>query len=502
MKKLLLLSIMGCFACIQARAQLTPTLVHDVIPGTAGSYPHGGTVFNNELYFTATTPSIVAQIWKHDGSITSLETSLPFGGDVLQETAYGTANGQLYFFGTRDSVDNNRYIWSYSGSGNPIMLDSNYVGNIYCDMVSIGDTVYFNGTNIQSGVNGLYLIDAVTNNIQLVTDLGTMDINGSPVSVMTEMVHYNNKLYFVGTATGLATIYGEMFVHDPATGNTTQLPSLCLTCNNRSAPGRLYAGDNGKLYFTAVDAGDIRQLYEIDGDNPATQLTNLFLGVEGSWVAVMAESAWQNIVQKGNFVYFSGAFDIPVGYELMKYDLVNDTATLVVDISPSIAANSSPHDFIVFDNKVYFVVGGLWSTDGTASGTVQITDSTFSDVGDLVIYNNELYFTADVASTGYELYKLTDAANVVGVSMANSVKIYPVPVENELHFEIDLVKNSRLGIAIKDISGKVVCTSPLQQYAAGSAKITMPAQALAPGIYMYNIITDTGILIASGKINR
>ena len=88
--------------------------------------------------------------------------------------------------------------------------------------------------------------------------------------------------------------------------------------------------------------------------------------------------------------------------------------TLLKDINPG--TNSSiPGGFINFNNTLYFSADDatngteLWKSDGTAAGTVLLkdinpgTDSSYP--GDFFNFNNTLYFQADDSTNGYELWK-------------------------------------------------------------------------------------------------
>lgn len=66
-------------------------------------------------------------------------------------------------------------------------------------------------------------------------------------------------------------------------------------------------------------------------------------------------------------------------YELWVTDGTAAGTTMLKDIYPG-SGGSSPAEFAVFDNKLFFTANGethgreLWVTDGTAAGTTLVTD--------------------------------------------------------------------------------------------------------------------------------
>lgn len=86
---------------------------------------------------------------------------------------------------------------------------------------------------------------------------------------------------------------------------------------------------------------------------------------------------------------------------------------LVKDINPG-TGSSSPTEFTIYNNKIYFAANGgssmggleLWQSDGTSTGTVLVQDyntgTGSSSPASFCVYNNYLYFAAIGASSlGY-----------------------------------------------------------------------------------------------------
>ncbi len=77
-------------------------------------------------------------------------------------------------------------------------------------------------------------------------------------------------------------------------------------------------------------------------------------------------------------------------------------------IQPEFIKNvNSPGNFIELNGEIYLTCSGtdlgLWKTDGTNAGTIQI--KSFSSIRDMFKFNNMLYFRADDGVNGIELWK-------------------------------------------------------------------------------------------------
>jgi ELWxxDGT repeat protein len=112
--------------------------------------------------------------------------------------------------------------------------------------------------------------------------------------------------------------------------------------------------------------------------------------------------------------------------------------TLFKDINPG-TNSSDPENFINFNNTLYFTADDatngteLWKSDGTAAGTVLLKDinpgTNSSDPRNFFNFNNTLYFTARDATNGYELWKSDGTA--AGTVLVKD--IYPGTNGSELY---------------------------------------------------------------------
>jgi ELWxxDGT repeat protein len=142
---------------------------------------------------------------------------------------------------------------------------------------------------------------------------------------------------------------------------------------------------------------------------------SVFVGAQQIYVKKMADvGSFSTLSEESLNGYSYIATSLPTnsfGRELYRTDCRN--IELVKDINPS--GSSNPDHFRVMGNSIYFAAEDattgieLWVSDGTSSGTTMVADinlgSTDSSPDDLTVLSNVLYFTATDGVTGIELYR-------------------------------------------------------------------------------------------------
>ena len=134
--------------------------------------------------------------------------------------------------------------------------------------------------------------------------------------------------------------------------------------------------------------------------------------------ATLLELNWRgdsfprNIVENNNKLYFS-ASEPGNGRELWSFDLGSSTASLVKDINPGSSNGLKTSEMIFVDDILYFLaddsVNGyeLWRSNGTEIGTYMlknISNSGNSSINNMVSYNGNLIFSANDNINGQELW--------------------------------------------------------------------------------------------------
>lgn len=235
---------------------------------------------------------------------------------------------------------------------------------------------------------------------QLVSNI----LSGTTGSDPSELVAFNNSLYFVADD---GVDGRELWVSDGTAGTTRQVFDLNPGASS-SNPTDIAVFD-GALYFAADDgSGNGIELFRSDGDvgSAPERLANINPG--------SPSSNPRDLVATSTFLYFSADGGVN-GRELWRSDGTAAGTNQVTDLNPG-ASGSNPEDLAVVNNVVYFAADDgsgdgveLFRSDGTIGGTDQVADinvgNPSSNPRDLVVLGDVLYFSAIDAIDGRELWR-------------------------------------------------------------------------------------------------
>jgi ELWxxDGT repeat protein len=293
--------------------------------------------------------------------------------------------------------------------------------------------LYFTADDSVNGT-GIWVSDGTKNGTQLVANI----IGDEPYGPAPEnFVICNDKIYFIARD----RVNGaELWVTD-GTENGTQLvkdifPGIYEdyfgNFPNGSFPENLTVLNN-KLYFTANDGVNGKELWVSDGTENGTQLVKNIYPAGGNYSSSYDP---RNLTLFKNKIYFT-ANDGVNGGELWVTDGTENGTKLVKDIIPGSEGSFDFYDsgfLTVFDERLYFTTDDsvnnteLWVSDGTTNGTQFVDDinpgSPFSYAGELTVVGKELFLFVGNSSTGEELFKL---------SIDNSTKITGTKGADNLH---------------------------------------------------------------------
>jgi ELWxxDGT repeat protein len=306
--------------------------------------------------------------------------------------------------------------------------DDSELGDRYSSipgLVEFNDKLYFSANNGENG-DELYVSDGTAGGTKLVADVNPeVSDDGYPSSSYPRnFVEFNDKLYFTADNSKVGT---ELYVSDGTAVGTQLLvdinPGLDIAGDypDNSYPSNFFEF-NEKLYFSADNGKNGDELYVSDGTAKGTKLfADLNPGLNDSGLPNI--SAPSDFVEFNEKLYFS-ANDGKNGRELYVSDGTADGTQLVADISPGensygYGYSSEPSGLVEFNGKLYFSAYGefgreLYVSDGTAVGTQLLVDinpgeneygsPASSYPGGFVEFNDKLYFSADNGKNGYELY--------------------------------------------------------------------------------------------------
>ena len=426
------------------------SLLKDIKPGTNNygdadsSFPRNLTEFDDRLYFTADDGVNGRELWVSDGTTggTSLlkdvnsETS-DDGSNYSSFTYNLTVSNDRLYFTANDGV-NGEELWVSDGTtgGTTLVKDinpgSNADGIGYSsfpyDLTAFGDRLYFAAEDGENGKE-LWVSDGTTGGTTLVKDINpeVNDFGEAYGSFPGNLTVLNDRLYFTANDDENGR---ELWVSDGTTGGTTLVKDINPEVGNYgdaygSTPGNLTVF-NDRLYFTANDGVNGRELWVSDGTSEGTQLLK-DIRPGASAYGFAYNSFPGNLTVLNDRLYFT-ANDGENGDELWISDGTSSGTQLLKDIDPGtnsygFAYSSSPRYLTAFNDRLYFTANDgetgdeLWVTDGTTSGTIRVADinpgeDNYGNVNEsypqnFTVVGDELLFRADNNEVGTELFKLT-----------------------------------------------------------------------------------------------
>lgn len=426
------------------------TQVTDINVG-GSSDPQNLTAVGSEVFFSADDGVHGRELWKSDGSTTTLVADLnsPGSSDPRDLTAVG---GVLYF--TANDGTNGRELWKSDGTavGTVRVTDINLGAGDGLGSpshpVAVGSTIFFLA-NSGDGTWDVWRTDGTAPGTLLLKDIAAGEAVASPTAFQGEL--------FFGFATPLTPSgnRSELWKSDGTVVGTVLAASIGVSTDPTdgvSAPAGLAAGQT-KLFFTADSqprdaepwvydgltgtAAEVDLSPDLPGD-PHTSYpgrTNYSDGYAGIYT-VIGDTAYfgcasdttgdQMLELNGNTLTVTIVGEVgasPAAAAGTKLYYFNGTFTLkvfdtVARTTTTVATGTSPYDLTVVGNKVYFgqftPFNGyeLWVTDVNTQATQMVANINpgffaSSDPRFLTTVGNTLYFAATDGTSGRELWKVT-----------------------------------------------------------------------------------------------
>lgn len=387
--------------------------------------------------------------------------------------AYRNCGGFLFFAGGSSTYTYNNEVWVSNGtfSGTFPVSSKNVSAQIAyspAEFTKVGNSVFFAASDTVHG-RELWKCDLTTFATTLVKDIRPTSASSSPHS----LAECNGKLLFVCNADA-STINGdELWVSDGTNAGTKLLMDV--------VPGKGASGIDGSIttvsgiaYFDAnATTGSGAVPWRSDGTTAGTyQLVNpgtsfaypgAFTSYGGSTYFFMRTgnssgeySLWKStgtsavlikervarrlpdvVVIANNRMFFRG-YDSTSGEEVWKSDGTAAGTVRVTEVGPGSASGldsypGAPSEIVALGTKIYFVGNDgsagkqLWRSDGTAAGTQMVqlisnlAGSKKPDPDGLIVFNNNLFFR--MVRDGYGLEWFT--SNGTTISAAPAVDIWP-----------------------------------------------------------------------------
>lgn len=191
------------------------------------------------------------------------------------------------------------------------------------------------------------------------------------------------------------------------------------------------------VFFAAQDANYGLELWKTNGTLEGTSLVkDIKPGPLSSNIANLT-------VFKGK-IYFS-ANDGINGAELWTSDGTAAGTSMIKDINPArnISGSSSPSQFTVCNDILYFTAAklgnyrGLWKTDGTNAGTVQLAEDDYFGYSQFTPIGQTIYFTA---SGNRSLWKTN--GSIAGTKKVTTDDNYTVDLLKNINGELVYITNT------------------------------------------------------------
>ena len=431
------------------------------------------TEFDGRVYFNASDGESGNELWATDGTNegTNLVKDINPGDDRYSSDSPGNSspdnfielNDKLYF--SANDGENGNELWTSDGTsgGTTLIKDlnpgSSYVflygngpdgylpdGSSPDNFIELNDKLYFSANDGESG-HELWVTDGTSEGTQILKDLNpgstyeTYPYNPlySPAYVPNSsspdsFIEFNDKLYFTANSEEKGR---ELWVTD-GTSKGTQLIKDINPGSESSLSGTYaynfnnFVEFNGSLYFIADDGENGEELWVSDGTSDGTQLLkDINPGSESSFPGNYAYNFNYNNFTEFNGKFYFGADDGENGGGLWVSDGTSEGTQLVKDFNPNSENNGSffHQNLTEFNDQLYFTVDGkLWVSDGTSDGTQLVPDITSNDdsglvANNLIVFDEQLFFSGSDGLTGGELFKLTfdDLSTITGTDSSEQL---------------------------------------------------------------------------------
>lgn len=245
--------------------------------------------------------------------------------------------------------------------------------------VASNGELYFEATD---GIHGMQLWKSNG------TAAGTMPatlVPGAPNAGITDLTDINGTLYFFATNAS-ASYYSSLWKSDGTVAGTTMVADNTGGIDLTSANGKIYFADGDQIWTTNGTAA-------------------------GTYSVVTVPQQVTDLTAADSTLFFMN------GNQLWKSDGTAAGTIEVTDINESAGTNQI--DFLIGVNNDVYVVdsGNLWFSDGTAAGTHGVASSDGGPVGGVAAgtaYNGKLYFGTSLGYAAEGLWETdgTDAGTI------------------------------------------------------------------------------------------
>ena len=446
-----------------------PVLVKDINPGREGSFFRELIEFQNNVWFSGWNGE-EWELWKSDGTeagtiMLDVATEIPTSSQPEQLKVVGE---QLYFEAWSNNWRDGRELMVSGGTlGDTKVIEDINAGSHSAkprDLTEYDYNLYFSAVDYGFiNEKGRHLWSSNGNSTRKISDdyilHSKLDADESLMTVFNGELYFVAETLFDGTSLWKydGSTISPVFDARPESVEDSKIDNfqisgnhLFFTAESEDTGRELYATDgataqlvkdikinsssavhhsnpndlvdiNGRLYFSAQDSAHGRELWRSDGTEEGTRLIADIR--PNSRSTVWGPKYLTNA--NGNLFFSSTSDDDQVGNELWMHNTQTNQTFLIKDINKRPLASSIDKNFnepflSIGDSIIFAADDGihgneLWFSDGTPEGTQLIADlnpgKSGSNPVDLTLVNDFVYFNAETAELGRELYRLSIAPN-------------------------------------------------------------------------------------------
>ncbi|MHB1557885.1 MAG: ELWxxDGT repeat protein, partial [Isosphaeraceae bacterium] len=321
------------------------------------------------LYFKANDPVNGAGLWSETLSTGSTQFVTPFSAQSM--VAWGN---QLAFAGNDGSEPVTSQLWTTAGSSATTAKVASFPGGTTQSSVNQPGTAITIGTKLliplNDGIHGtaLWATDGTTAGTQMLAQIAPAGFTS-----------LNGEVYFLGMAGGSPGLWKS----DGTAGGTAEVKALPAGSSSGYSLGQITVA-GGKLYFTTGDGSKGEEVWVSDGTAQGTSIVQDF-------PALPATSHYSQYANLSDLTAFGGklAFIAESGTSGTQVWISDGTAggtvklTDIADVSSGSSGSASqyPSDLTIAGGKLFFLAGnatdptaapGLWTSDGTPGGTSEM----------------------------------------------------------------------------------------------------------------------------------
>jgi len=400
----------------------------------------------------------------------------PMAVDLGEYPASGTAitdltlyDGGLYFSGGSQAETG---LWALQGaSGSAASFTSALSPDLAPKNLTVcGGKLYFSGLDA-SGKGNLYVSDGTASGTAVVAPAAAAATGLDPNWLVT----LGGKLYFSGRD-GAGGV--DLWKSNGTAARTAALAVAGVDTQNLGGfgPGldpTNLAVANGRIFFSGYDSAGRNNLWVSDGTASGT----VEIAAAQSAAGGLAPTT-SNIVAFAGLVYFA-ATDAAGHVDLWSSD-GTAAGTTRLDVAGAGPAGITPVSLTVFNGALYFGgtaadgTTGLWKSDGTAPGTAEIAvartgasglspvavDASDSPNVAMTVCNGALYFSG-IGADGFSDLWTSDgtAAGTVQVSVAGAAGTSPGLLPTDFAV-IDLAASATVPASTGSAAGAPVTAMP------------------------------------------